>query len=157
MSDKKHNIIVRLYKGKVFIQPAIPSLKGWNKNIYLLPGEQMKYDTEKMLVAIGKIGSTDSTSLRRTPLNPAAKKAEAVANYSLSFNSTPLSEVLKQLAQYYSAKIEFDKAEISTMSFTGNINKNDSLPTILKIIVQMNELEITQQSDGFIIRKLNEK
>jgi ferric-dicitrate binding protein FerR (iron transport regulator) len=152
-SDKRHNIIVRLYKGKVFIKPATRSLKGWSKNIYLLAGEQMKYDTEKMLVAIGKIVSTNSTSLKRMPFNPVAKKAEAVANHNLSFNSTPLSEVLKQLAQYYSTKIEYDEAEISAMSFTGEISKNDSLPVVLKIIAQMNELEIVRQTGRFIVRK----
>jgi ferric-dicitrate binding protein FerR (iron transport regulator) len=156
-NDKKHNIIVRLYKGKVLIQSASHSLKGWNKNIYLLPGEQMRYDTKKSLVAVEKIVNTNKALINGMPLNPAAKKADAVANHNLSFNSTPLSEVLKQLAQYYATKIEFEEAEISAMSFTGEISKNDSLPSVLKIIAQMNELEITQQSDGFIIRKLNEK
>src|SRR5205085_3616835 len=132
--------------GKVLIQSAMHSLKGWNKDIYLLPGQQMQYDTDKMLVAVEKI-INNNPSLKRTLVNPAAKKAEAVANNNLSFNSTPLGEVLQQLAKYYSAKIEFDKDEISAMSFTGDITKNDSLPTVLKIIAQMNELEITQQGD----------
>jgi transmembrane sensor len=152
-SDKRHSIIVRLYKGTVFIQPATPSLKGWNKNIYLQPGEQMQYDTDKMLVAVGKIVNTDSISLKRMSRSPAVKKADAVANRDLSFNSTPLNEVLKRLAQYYSAKIEYDEAEISAMSFTGEISKNDSFPVVLKIIAQMNDLEITQQTDGFLVRK----
>jgi transmembrane sensor len=153
-SDKRHSIIVRLYKGTVFIHSATPSLKGWNKDISLLPGEQMQYDAEKMLVAVEKIVNINNASLKRKPLNPAAKKADAVANHNhLSFNSTPLSEVLKQLVQYYSTKIEFDEAEISAMSFTGEISKSDSLPVVLKIIGQMNELEIVQRTGGFIIRK----
>ncbi|HEY6978278.1 MAG TPA: FecR domain-containing protein [Chitinophagaceae bacterium] len=156
-NNKRHNIIVRLYKGKVLIQPATPSLKGWNKNIYLLPGEQMQYDTDKMLVAVEKIINDNNRSLKKPLSNPAAKKAEGVDNHNLSFNSTPLIEVLNQLAKYYSAKIEFDENEINTMSFTGEITKTDSLPIVLNIIAQMNELEVTQQDDGFMIRKLNKK
>jgi hypothetical protein len=114
------------------IHPATPSLKGWNKNIYLQPGEEMQYDTEKMHVAVGKIVNTNNTSLKRMPLSPAAKKANAVANHNLPFNSSPLSEVLKQLAQYYSAKIEFDEAEIKEMSLTSEISKKRFLTCSVK-------------------------
>jgi transmembrane sensor len=156
-NDKRNNIIVRLYKGKVFIQPATYSLKGWNKNIYLLPGEQMQYNTDKMLVAVGKIINDNNPSSKRAPINSAGKKNEAIANQSLSFNSTSLSEVLEKLAKYYGARIEFNKAEIKEMSFTGNITRNDSLPTVLKIVAQMNELEIIQQDDSFIVKTLDKK
>jgi transmembrane sensor len=155
-NDKGNNITVKLYKGKVIIKSATPSLKGWHKNIYLLPGEQMQYNTDKMLAAVEKINDNNTLS-ERIPIKSAVKNKEAVANNNLSFNSTPLNEVLKQLARYYSSKIEFDKDEINKMSFTGNITKNDSLLTVLKIIAQMNELEIIQKDDGFIVKNFNKK
>ena len=41
------------------------------------------------------------------------------------------------------------------MNFTGIITKNDSLPNVLKAIGQMNDLEIVQKDNGFVIQKIS--
>ena len=37
----KNDITVKLFRGKVVIHAERKDLKGWNKNIYLLPGRQI--------------------------------------------------------------------------------------------------------------------
>jgi hypothetical protein len=44
--------------------------------------------------------------------------------------------------------------EINRMNFTGTITKSDSLQVVLKVISQMNGLEMLQDNDQFTIKKL---
>jgi hypothetical protein len=41
------------------------------------------------------------------------------------------------------------------MNFTGTISKNDSLSIILKVIAQMNDLQISSTDSGFTVEKLS--
>ena len=89
-------------------------------------------------------------------MNIAGKKPKTVVDDNLVFNSTALPEVLQQLSKYFNQKISFDSTNISAMNFTGTITRQDSLPIVLKVIAQMNELEVAPEGDAFIIKKINQ-
>ncbi|MGI8950786.1 MAG: FecR family protein [Chitinophagaceae bacterium] len=146
-----NNVTVKLFKGKVIIQSTDNFLKGWNKNIYLKPGEQMQYDADNMQVAVEKINANKSIGLTKK-IASVKKKNETAANNQLNFNGASLPQVMKKLAEYYHKKIQFDSAEIKDKNFTGIINKTDSLQIVLKIIGQMNNLKILQVADTFVIQ-----
>ncbi len=145
--------IVKLFNGKVVIKSTHADLKGWRKKIYLQPGQQMEYNADKMAVAVTAI---DKAVLAKLSVSKELHKKVPVTDNNLVFSSTSLPGVMEKLAAYYNMKIVFDSTQISAMNFTGTITKKDSLPVVLKVIGQMNNLDITQQGDEFIVKKLDE-
>ena len=142
------NITVKLFRGKVLIQAEDKNLKGWNKDVYLLPGEQLKFNADRMLLSVEKINTINKNDAART------KKPIADSLIStLNFSSTALPLVMQKLSAYYNVKIQYDSVLIDSMNFTGTVTKNDSLPVILKAISQMNNLDITKTENDFIISK----
>jgi ferric-dicitrate binding protein FerR (iron transport regulator) len=71
----------------------------------------------------------------------------------LKFNNTSLGEVLKDMCAFYNIKISYQDAEIEKMNFTGVINRTDNAGSILKVITQMNDLELLKIPDGFIVSR----
>jgi hypothetical protein len=60
---------------------------------------------------------------------------------------------MNKLSSWYNIKINYTSSMIAQMNFTGVINRSDDIQAILKIIAQMNGLEVTQSKDGFNITK----
>lgn len=150
--NKQNNITVKLFKGKVVIQSTDKNLSGWNKDVYLLPGEQMKFNMYDALVTVQK---TSNNSSERLVVKNKTKQLVATDSLKdeLVFNNTLLSQVLNKLSLFYNVKIKYDSLLIDTMNFTGTVSKSDSLPVILKAIGNMNDLEVLQNEDEFIISK----
>jgi ferric-dicitrate binding protein FerR (iron transport regulator) len=144
---KKNNITVKLFSGKVLIHAESAGLKGWDKDVYLLPGEQMKYNAASLLVSVEKIHTVN------TNVAVKLKKGADSSNNALTFSNTLLPQVMQQLSAYYNVKIKYDSTIIGKMNFTGTVTKNDSLTVILKAISQMNNLDIIQTENEFIISK----
>lgn len=150
---KRKPITVKLFKGKVVIRSTDADLRGWSKNIYLHPGEQMEYDRQKMLAAVTAI---DNSVLATKSANKILNKKEPAAdNNNLVFSSTPLPGVMDKLAAFFNKKIIYDSTQINAMNFTGTISKDDSLRVVLKLIAQMNDLDINQQGEDFFVEKSN--
>ena len=147
----KNNITVKLFRGKVVIHSTDFNLKGWKQDVYLSPGEQLKFNAESMLLSVEKIKTINT--------NSSAKEKKPTADSStLTFSNTLLPEVMQKLSAYYNVKIQYDSAVIAAMNFTGTITKKDSLPVILKAITQMNNLNVTQEDGGnFTISKLQQQ
>lgn len=151
-SDK---VLVQLFKGKVVIRAVNNNMKEWNKEVYLFPGEQLKYDSVKTLVAVEKIKAAGEDMLAAKQVKADKDHAATTVN-DLVFNSSALPDVMEQLSKYFNIKISYNKTEINEMNFTGSISKNDSLSIILKVIAQMNDLHITLSDSGYIIEKAND-
>ena len=150
-NNKKNSITVKLFKGKVVIQSTAENLQGWNKDVYLLPGDEMKFNIKTALVTVDK--SSDELS-ETTSIKTRFKKVDTDSlNDELVFNNAKLSLVINKLSAFYKAQIQYDSVLIDTMNFTGTVSKTDSLPVILKAIGEMNQLEISKNEDGFIISK----
>lgn len=147
-SGDKNNVTVKLFQGKVIIHSTEKNLKGWKDDVYLLPGEQMKFDAEKMLLAVEKMNNSNI----KTVVKIKKPGTDSLTN-QLIFNNTLLPEVMNRLSVYYNIKIQYDSLLIDSMNFSGIVLRSDSLPIILKAISQMNDLEIIKSDSGFIISK----
>lgn len=152
-SKGTNSLRVQLFKGKVVIKRVSDNVKGWKEDVYLSPGEQLQYDVTKMFATVEKIKDVE----RRTRSEQAimANKKSKEADADLVFSGSSLAEVLEKLSKHYNVKIEYNKTEMDTMSFTGTVTRNDSLPVILKVIAQMNDLEVTAGENGFTVQKIN--
>ncbi len=152
-NNTKNNITVKLFKGKVVIQATDKNLKGWYKDVYLLPGDQLSFNIEKALLTVKKNSdAANQNSVAKIKIKQAA--ADSLKN-ELIFNNTKLPDVINKLSAFYSVKIQYDSVVTDTMNFTGTVSKTDSLPVILKVIGEMNALDIIKNEDGFIISKHN--
>ncbi len=144
VNENKTGVTVKLYSGKVMVHPAGNALKGWKKDIFLLPGEEMKYETGQMLATVSSF--RDEMPL---PKNGSAKAA--VDDEDMAFDNAVLSEVMSKLSKHYRTHIEYRKTELANMYFSGRVLETDSLSVILKVIANMNGLQITKTTDGFMV------
>lgn len=67
--------------------------------------------------------------------------------------NTSLPEVMEKLSGYYHQQISFDSTGLSKMNFTGTISRNDSLNIVLKVIAQMNDLQLTHDDSGYELKR----
>jgi len=150
-NGKQNNILVKLFTGKVVITAPGKNAKGWDKDIYLLPGEQMNFNAGNMQLAVEKI--ENDASSKKIPVAAVKEPVLKDTTDELSFSNSSLPAVMNKLSDYYKVKIEYDKALLDTMNFTGTISRKDSLPVILQVIAGMNDLDVSQKQDEFIITK----
>jgi ferric-dicitrate binding protein FerR (iron transport regulator) len=151
-SGNKNIVTVKLFRGKVVVRSTTDNLKGWSQDVYLLPGQQLKFNQQLAMLTVEKIDSVNkqNTAIRVAKINIKPDSA----NNQLTFNNTLLPEVMNKLSAYYNVTIKYDTLLIDTMNFTGVVTRNDSLPVILKAIGQMNDLEISKNDNNeFIISK----
>ena len=152
-SNNKNIISVKLFRGKIFIHSNDSNLNGWNKDVYLFPGEELQFNELTAMLAIKKIDSVSKPALAIN--NKINNKVDSISN-QLNFSNALLPNVMNKLSLYYKVTIKYDTALIDTMNFTGIITKNDSLPVILKAIGQMNNLEVIENNNNeYIISKHN--
>jgi ferric-dicitrate binding protein FerR (iron transport regulator) len=149
MDAEKHHVSVKLHTGRVLITATGNLVAHWKKDIYLIPGQQLKFDITKMITSIGLI----KNNIQKTRLPLADKKIKAEINDGLTFENTPLPEVLTRLSAYYHENIYFDSSYLQEMNFTGTISKSDLLPIVLKVITQMNNLELIHDNGNYEIKK----
>ncbi len=149
VKQKNDGIRIQLLHGKVVIQSTDNSIKNW-KNIYLLPGEQMTYNTKD---AIAKVDQIANQKTGATNATVSKKNTQSETQDSLLFNGTAMQDVLQKLHSYYGVNIQFNPSEVKHISFTGVLAKKDSVESILKILTQMNGLTLENKEGGFIISK----
>jgi transmembrane sensor len=134
LPGKKH-IAVKLLEGKVVVRYQ-------QQETMLLPGQELTWHT------------LNHTSIVKYPIKPkpVPTATRSIQAKEIAFDNAPLPEVFDKLQQWYAASIEYNKAEVDNMYFTGTISKKDALPMVLKVIAQMNGLELKEQAKGYIIR-----
>ena len=148
VSENAAGCNIKLFTGKVLIKALGNKLKGWKEDVVLLPGTQMNYDLVKNAFSINQIASA--------PTQAGKPKDDANADEGkIVFDNTPLVDVIKALKEKYHTPIEYDEALLAGKYFSGEVLKTDPLSLILKVIVNMNELQVTQKDNGYIITKSN--
>lgn len=145
------SISIKLHTGKVVIKQTGNITKVWDHDILLDPGEQLEYNHNSLTTAVSKI--SDEKPAVAAKIKSRKKRAVPSGNNELLFTSSPLTEVIAKLETYFATDISYDSVQIATMNFTGTISKNDSLPIVLKVIAQMNELELTHETNGYRLSK----
>jgi ferric-dicitrate binding protein FerR (iron transport regulator) len=144
VSTHRGSTQVKLFTGKVMISP-VGKLPGWVKDIYLQPGEQADYNKNSEQVTVTK----SRTALLHTGSIPGIKEQDSVFN----FKNTPLQEVFKQLSHIYPDKINYNRKDISGLNLTAIFSHTDSLEVILKLIANMNDLEVQKTDSSFSLVK----
>jgi hypothetical protein len=150
-----HQIIVRLYEGKVVVKASDPDNARMKNDIYLLPGQQLIYGdqtTVRVEFFKVKIQAPEESLNNELPAdNPAIP--ENVDRPYFMFNDQSLSKVLDNLAAIYNVKIIYDKNDVQRIYWTGKYDRSESLETILKRIGKVNDLlVIRENNDTYIVK-----
>lgn len=133
---------VKLFSGRVVVR-STGLVKGWNGDVYLLPGQQVQYDDHRMLTTISKFGKVAEQGEREMGMN----------DQELSFNNSPLKQVFRQLTIQYNKKFIFRASDLAGLNFTGTVPRTDSLNVFLRLLAGMNNLDILEQPDGYIVTR----
>lgn len=141
--DTHKSVIVKLYRGKVKLTTQM-NVKGWEKDIILMPGQQMTFNNKEYTATVGKIEEKEKPSIQQ-PQSTGLKGSDE----SIIFSHASLSEVMNKLMDTYHVSITYDKKAIESKYFTGSILASDSLTTILHIIANMNGLTVSENKKGF--------
>jgi transmembrane sensor len=138
-------VTVKLFTGKVVVR-SVGQLPGWRKDVYLLPGEEMAFDSRRMLATV-----------HRYPVGPGSAGENPAGGGTgageLSFNNSPLKDVFKQLSIQYHTTIYFKSSDLAGMNFTGVVSRQDSLASVVRLLATMNGLDILQQPDGIKVSR----
>lgn len=148
-----NNITVKLHTGKVVIRHTAGNSKAFKKDVYLEPGQQLDYNESQLLVEVGKIRNETVAKVQEKSSRVQQPKKAAGVSDTISFVNTSLPDVISRLSDYFDTKIEFNHTELDAMNFTGTVSKSDSLPIVLKVIAQMNGLELLPGNGKYMLRK----
>ena len=135
------NASVKLHTGKVVVKP-VKNLPGFEKEIYLSPGEKICYNYARSVVKV--IRNSDK---------PIDRTLAPDKEQDLEFNNEALTKVMAQLSARYHQAIHFNPDEMTGMNFTGTVARNDSLNVILRLIANMNNLTVEENGNSFTISK----
>jgi transmembrane sensor len=146
VADRPDGCTIKLLEGKIRIRSLKKELKGWTKDLILLPGQGMNYHSAD--------GSFAVTGSKKQKTSPAPGKQELNSDGTeINFENTVLPEAFKKLSKHFSQQIVYDEKELSGMYFSGTVLKADSLNVILNVIAQMNSLTVKKNENGFIVKK----
>ena len=140
---KTGDVAVKLYTGRVMVR-AVKPLPGWSKDCYLVPGQQLLYDNRRMLASISTFAAPKASPAVRQP---------AEDPKDLVFNNTPLKEVFNQLSIQYHTKINYAASDLTGMNFTGLVPRSDSLIVFLRLLANMNNLEVQEKDPVLVIAR----
>lgn len=138
---------VKLLEGKVVVKAADTLLAQLDKDYYLQPGDELSFSRENGIAI-----------LRKQAPAPAVKQKDAGANKQHEVNSwymfenQGLAQVFEQLGAIYGERIYYNPAELQGLNFIGKIDQADSLQNILRDIAMLNNLTVTKNRKGYIIK-----
>jgi transmembrane sensor len=147
ITENKTWTLVKLFSGKVRVHPL--KYQASDKDIFLKAGEQLKYETGANLATVSNF----------TISRPTSKLPETAAsdeNHDLVFDNTDLPGVMNRLTKHYHIAIAYNRSELSHMYFSGHVLASDSLSVILKVIANMNGLQVAQTTYGFMVHVAKE-
>jgi transmembrane sensor len=118
--------------------------------VYLLPGEKA---VSGHLISLRKdVWDEPVVHKEKSPAKTRAEK-QANNNSEWVFKQMPLEHVLKLLMQEYNIHINYNKSELTGMLFTGKFEKSDTPESILRVIVNINNLKLDIDQNVFTIKK----
>ncbi|ADY51624.1 anti-FecI sigma factor, FecR [Pseudopedobacter saltans DSM 12145] len=115
-NDPAQNYI-EVVSGKVWVEENNTLFERKNNTKYVLtPNKKLAFDSNQNKFTEGIVSSP----------KPMAKDMEhASGEVSFSFSDTPLENVVGKLEQVYGLNIELDNQNLSSCTFTGNLNDED--------------------------------
>lgn len=147
-----HKVQVKLFKGKVMIHSSCKELA--MKDTYLKPGEQFDLSVQGKLTISDFRENTDNKVvkdkiIKAVPVQPFLPEHRD----NFIFNQTSLAEVFDKMSNMYNRQINYNIKQVKTMSFSGTINRSDSMRTILKVICSTNDLNCKDSAGSIFIYK----
>lgn len=136
--EKNKLVKVQLHTGKVWVK-NVDSIHVKPFSEILKPGDELVYNT-----LLNKVKLMDA----KLPMSK-QKDSQDILN----FTQAPLADVFASLEQHYRVKIIYNPADISEMSFTGSLKLTQPIATILEEITELNKLNQTKTTQGYLISK----
>lgn len=143
---------VKLFSGRVVVRSAGP-VKGWDRDVYLVPGQQVRYDNRRMLATISTFEKAAAQGEGGMGESRMGEGEMTMDNKALSFSGAPLKQVFKQLTTVYNKKFNFRASDLAGLNFTGTVSRTDSLNVFLRLLAGMNNLDILEQPDGYTVTR----
>lgn len=143
------NIIkVKLEEGSIKVEGVPGSNMAMNRKMQQ-PGEELNINlVTRQIIAVEPFKNTVAAAN-----TIATEKRGLPAKQRLSFNRTPLAEVITRLSQREQVTIKFNRVDIEGLTFTGNIEPKDPLDLSLNILCSLNGLSYTKTVRGIEITK----
>jgi transmembrane sensor len=141
MDSARQAVNVSLYHGRIVIHP-IGSAADWTA-LYLSPGQQLSYNNLKLTATVS----------RKEEMPDRPGEGQMTDPNTLQFVNSPLAKVFDRLSEQYHQTITYHMSDLYQLDFTGTFNKNASLPMLLRIIANMNRLQIVLDGNGFVVTK----
>ncbi len=137
---------ISLLSGKVVVRPdSLLTSKGV-KEIFLKPGQQLRFDPIKLTVLVHSTRTETIKTMTGKTTNPSAEKI-------LRFNNTPLPDIFRTLEKEYHCHFDYKKESIIAIRFTGSFNSvKETLPDFLNTIGLLNNLTLTEKNNTYYIK-----
>jgi len=136
---------VRLLQGKVVVK----SLARPDMVAVLQPGNECTFDEKHNILRKINQPVLAAKPLPAPELGSLGDSSFAETDSAILFKNLPLPRVFQILGKSYATPIYFDRAALSARKFTGNIDKKQSLETVLNGISLLNDLTVEPQEGGF--------
>ena len=136
---------VRLISGKVLVRNLIHP----DQTEILLAGQECAFDSRKS--ALTRTLIPKRVAEPTLELGQLADGTEQETETEILFRNLPLPKVLAVLSRSYHTPIQFRNADLSNRSFTGSVQKTQSLEEALNSIAELNDLFVTEQDGSYRI------
>lgn len=143
VTETGDSTVVCLLEGKVKVENYTAAAT----NVVFLTAGERAIGTGAAPIAVGVLQS-DGIGHAATATVP--KKAIPRA---LSFKQMALAEVFDVLKKRYEVRINYNKAELTGMLFTGTFDGTEKLEVVLRTIAGINDLQVRADQQGFTITK----
>ena len=131
-------IKVELHTGKVWIKNTTKSNGTPSFSKILIPGSELVYDSVKR-----SINLLDKSMIVKEKVKPT----------EFNFTQVPLKYVFEKLEKQYNINIIYSETDVNEISFTGTIDLSRKPYKIMKEITELNKLNLTKTTEGYLISK----
>lgn len=126
------------------------------KDVILQAGQYFAYDFTRGKTSSGPLRAPKATSHRKAPSAQRHPEPERVVASPLTYDRASLSKVLTDMETLYQVHIDFKKADMNSIQFSGTITDEEAVQQILKKIGLLNDLKVTEvDKDRFIIDRMD--
>lgn len=129
---------VELHTGKVWIKNVSKSTTTPSFSKILMPGNELVYNSIKRSINV---------------LNKSLIVKEKIKLKEFNFTQVSLKYVFEKLKKQYNINIIYSETDVSDISFTGTIDLSQKPYKIMKEITELNKLNLTKTTEGYIISK----
>ncbi|HEX7755962.1 MAG TPA: FecR family protein [Niabella sp.] len=149
VQSAQNKLKVHLIKGKVLVRSLKPSVT--IPEIVLKPGQEVQVNTVTGTYAVQNKETAGWKG--RSEAQPDLK--QMLLTRELSFNSTPVDEVLKELGKEFGVTIIMKQVPGKDLLFTGQFLEYMSLAKILDVIARSYNLEVYSSGSTILFKKIN--